>query len=71
MPEQKIVELYHTVQRRKVLVFGALVVLLLITSVLACGIGTVAIPPADVLAAFGYDEPDDDEEYVTINGWMT
>lgn len=25
----------------------------------------------DVLAAFGYDEPDDDEEYVTINGWMT
>ncbi|HJK24282.1 MAG TPA: iron ABC transporter permease, partial [Methanocorpusculum sp.] len=54
MPEQKIVELYHTVQRRKVLVFGALLVLLLITSVLACGIGTVAIPPADVLAAFGH-----------------
>ncbi|HJK08430.1 MAG TPA: iron ABC transporter permease [Methanocorpusculum sp.] len=54
MPEQKIVELYHTVQRRKVLVFGALVLLLLITSVLACGIGTVAIPPADVLAAFGH-----------------
>ncbi|MDV0441223.1 iron ABC transporter permease [Methanorbis furvi] len=54
MSEKKIPELYHSVQKRKLLIFGVLLLLLFIAAIIACGIGTVAIPPGDVLAAFGH-----------------
>lgn len=46
--------LYHATRKRKRLIFGALLLLLFTAAVVAAGIGTVAIPPADVLAAFGH-----------------
>ena len=46
--------LYHTIQKRKLLVLVTLFVILVIFSILAVGIGSVYIPPADVLAVFGH-----------------
>ena len=46
--------LYHAASRRRLTIFAALFLLLIGVAVLATGIGTVAIPPADVLAVFGH-----------------
>ncbi len=46
--------LYHTIQKRKLLVLVTLFVILIIVSILAVGIGSVYIPPADALAVFGH-----------------
>lgn len=54
MEHHKIQELYHIGQKRKLLIFVALVLLLVAVAVLAAGIGTIAIPPADVIAALGH-----------------
>lgn len=45
---------YKTVRRRKMAIILTLAVLLVISSILALGIGSVFIPPADVIAAIGH-----------------
>jgi len=46
--------LYHTIQKRKLLVLVTLFIILVLVSILAVGIGSVYIPPGDVLAVFGH-----------------
>ncbi len=46
--------LYHTIQKRKLLVLITLSIILVLVSILAVGIGSVYIPPGDVLAVFGH-----------------
>ncbi|MDR0439179.1 MAG: iron ABC transporter permease [Methanocalculaceae archaeon] len=50
----KTAEFYRTVQKRNLLIFGVLFLMLFVAAIIACGIGTVAIPPMDVLLAFGH-----------------
>jgi len=50
----KTTRLYHTLQKRKRLVLLTLAAVLIISSILATGIGSVYIPPQDVLAVFGH-----------------
>jgi len=50
----KTTRLYHTIQKRKLLVLVTLFVILLLLSIFAIGIGSVYIPPGDVLAVFGH-----------------
>ena len=45
---------YHAVRKRKMTVILILAVLLVLSSILALGIGSVFIPPMDVLAALGH-----------------
>ncbi len=46
--------IYRTIQKRKLLVLITLSVLLVLISIFAVGIGSVYIPPGDVLAVFGH-----------------
>jgi iron complex transport system permease protein len=50
----KTTRLYHTLQKRKRLVLLTLAAILILSSILATGIGSVYIPPQDVLAVFGH-----------------
>ncbi len=50
----KTTRLYHTLQKRKRLVLLTLAAILILSSILATGIGSVYIPPLDVLAVFGH-----------------
>ena len=50
----KTTRLYHTIQKRKILVLVALSIILIFVSLLAIGIGSVYIPPGDVLSVFGH-----------------
>jgi iron complex transport system permease protein len=54
MTASKTVEFYRIVQKRNLLIFGVLFLLLFVASIIACGIGTVVLPPMDVLIAFGH-----------------
>ena len=45
---------YHAIRKRKMTVILILAVLLVLSSILALGIGSVFIPPMDVLAALGH-----------------
>jgi len=50
----KTTRLYHSIQKRKFIVLVILALVLIISSILAIGIGSVYIPPQDVLTVFGH-----------------
>ena len=65
---------YHAIQKRKAIVILTLIVLLLLSVVAALGIGSVYLPPGDVLAVIGHalfpqfiDAPSSGADLIVLN----